>query len=390
MDSAEVKTDRLFAIGVEPDISLLADVSVEIFLRMQEAATAVPFTEAMADLFADGLLGQPALQSIAAGIEQFVVDEEQRRGVPVKMASTVGTLQGVVTQGIKGSPEPNVTVVLTQGGLEVDSMSTGANGEFTFVDVPRGQATVFVESAPANRVNTTVVATATVTADIDLAFILSNVMSIALGAGGNFIMIDSDFQAIFRADPFGQLISEISSVSRGEGPILQSPSQIAVEPDGNLVVTDSFTGSVVRVNPNTGDRIIVSNPGLGVGLGPRFASTSNSNIRAPGITVQADGTIWLAGIVLPANDEARPAVLRVNSDNGDRTIVSDAATGAGPNFETLFDIAVMESTGQLVVSDQSLNAIIVVDPANGNRTILSDMTIGDDPFLEAVLKSTYL
>ena len=44
----------------------------------------------------------------------------------------------------------------------------------------------------------------------------------------------------------------------GSGPAFEFPSGIAVEPDGSLVVIDSGLDAVIRVDPETGDRTIIS------------------------------------------------------------------------------------------------------------------------------------
>lgn len=72
------------------------------------------------------------------------------------------------------------------------------------------------------------------------------------------------------------------------------------------------------------------------------------------------------------------AVVRVDPVTGDRTIVSDAGTGAGPFFGFLAGIAV-EADGDLVVTDQTLQAVLRVDPITGDRTIVSGAGTGAGP-----------
>ena len=94
-------------------------------------------------------------------------------------------------------------------------------------------------------------------------------------------------------------------------PGFSSPFGIAVAPDGSLVVADYGLGVIVRVNPITGNRSIVSDASTGSGAG----------ILLPySIAVEADGSIVVADIGLEA-------ILRVNPINGDRTILSDVSTG---------------------------------------------------------------
>jgi len=125
-----------------------------------------------------------------------------------------------------------------------------------------------------------------------------------------------------------------------------------VEASGDLVVTDAGLSAVVRVDPVTGDRTIVSDAGTGAGPALNYP---------PGIAVEASGDL----VVI---ESSLNAVLRVDPVTGDRTIVSDAGTGAGPAFLSPVGIAVV-ATGDLVVTDPTLNVVLRVDPITGDRTV---------------------
>ena len=58
--------------------------------------------------------------------------------------------------------------------------------------------------------------------------------------------------------------------SIGSGPSFQSPRGIAVEANGSLVVVDSGLEAVLRVDPISGDRVIISD--ATIGSGPPFIS----------------------------------------------------------------------------------------------------------------------
>ena len=69
------------------------------------------------------------------------------------------------------------------------------------------------------------------------------------------------------------------------------------------------------------------------------------------------------GLVL--TDNTLDAVFRVDPDTGDRPIISKGgAVGAGPGFGSAFGIAV-ESDGNFVVTDRGLFAVFRVDPGAG-------------------------
>jgi sugar lactone lactonase YvrE len=166
----------------------------------------------------------------------------------------------------------------------------------------------------------------------------------------------------------------------GTGPPLVFPRAIAVEPDGSLVVADSdWSGAVVRVAPDTGDRIVLSGcsatdfdfltascTGPIIGTGPPLVFPS-------AIAVEPDGSLVVAEVDIGIT---AGAVVRVNPVTGDRVLISglDDETnmniGNGPLFVYPEDIAV-EANGSLIVVDSSLKAVVRVDPFTGNRTLIS-------------------
>jgi sugar lactone lactonase YvrE len=82
-----------------------------------------------------------------------------------------------------------------------------------------------------------------------------------------------------------------------------------------------------------------------------------------GIAVEASGHL----VVI---DRGRQAVVRVDPETGERTLVSDATTGRGLPFLGLGGIAV-EASGHLVVIDRDREAVVRVDPHTGDRTLVS-------------------
>ena len=100
------------------------------------------------------------------------------------------------------------------------------------------------------------------------------------------------------------------SDSIGSGPGFVTPLGIAVEADGSLVVVDDGLEAVVRVDPVTGDRTILSD--AGTGTGPDFVSLR-------GLAVEADGRLVVVDSVLDA-------LIRVDPVTGDRTILSGGNT----------------------------------------------------------------
>jgi hypothetical protein len=143
------------------------------------------------------------------------------------------------------------------------------------------------------------------------------------------VLTDAQGQAAFRlrAGASGEtIVTEVVAPQlpqAGSVPFLtlDRPAGLAVEAAGSLVVGDEGLGAVLRVNPITGDRAIISGcaavdsggrcVGEIIGAGPRF-------LTPVGIVVEAAGSLVVGDVGLGA-------VLRVDPFTGDRVIVSTGA-----------------------------------------------------------------
>ncbi|MBI3328177.1 MAG: hypothetical protein HYZ81_15925 [Nitrospinae bacterium] len=197
---------------------------------------------------------------------------------------------------------------------------------------------------------------------------LASPVGIAVEADGRLVVTNRtvDFGAVVRVDPRTGDRTILSDATTGGGPPFASPRGIAVEADGQLVVVDGDFDAVVRVDPRTGDRKILSD--ATIGSGPRFDFPRGIAVEADGRLVVTDGLCGLQ------------AVVRVDPPTGDRKLVTQPGTGrgSGPPFQVLAGVA-MEADGRLVVVDGGLDAVVRVDPRTGDRAILSDTTTGRGP-----------
>jgi hypothetical protein len=141
-------------------------------------------------------------------------------------------------------------------------------------------------------------------------------------------------------------------------------TSIAVAPDGTLIVVDGCdpifgcVPAVVRVNPRTGNRTIVSDATRGTG--PALIAPLGVAVEANGHLVVIDG-------------KAR-AVVRIDSSTGDRTIVSGGTSTRGGGIPFIHPSTItVEADGHLTIGDDfiGLKALIRVHPVQGDRTILS-------------------
>jgi len=83
-------------------------------------------------------------------------------------------------------------------------------------------------------------------------------IGIAVEASGTLVVADPILQAVLRVDPVSGDRAIISDATTGSGPAFDFPQRLAVEASGTLVVVDINLLAVLRVNPTTGDRMIIS------------------------------------------------------------------------------------------------------------------------------------
>jgi sugar lactone lactonase YvrE len=190
---------------------------------------------------------------------------------------------------------------------------------------------------------------------------------IALDADGNLIVAEKFTQpingvrvpSIIRIDRATGVRTLVSSnTSPAAGPDLGSPTSLAIEADGDIVVADSAAfpqvgGGLIRVDPVTGARTTVSRNGLPAG-GAQFDNPSD-------VAVAANGDLYVVDMT---------GVLRVDPVTGARTRVSRNNSPAGaPTFVNPSYLTI-DTDGDVLVSDGL--RILRVDPVTGVRTIVSD------------------
>jgi hypothetical protein len=155
--------------------------------------------------------------------------------------------------------------------------------------------------------------------------------------------------------------SRLLPPDRGAGPGLVSPSRMAMDPARNRLLALSRTSSsqlrsIVAVDPDTGDRQIISSPGVGIGqaFGELF-----------GIAVDTLNDRILV------TDNAMDAVIAVDPVSGDRSVLSDnsGSHGEGPLFVSPLGIAVYGD--RALVVDVLNDALVAVDLVTGDREIIS-------------------
>ncbi|MBX7168676.1 MAG: hypothetical protein K1X74_20235 [Pirellulales bacterium] len=177
-----------------------------------------------------------------------------------------------------------------------------------------------------------------------------------------------DVAAVYRVDAITGNRELISGRGVGTGLPLLEGGGIALGPNREIYVTDPYfnldtlerEGRIVRIDPETGNRTLISGPGRGAG--PAFGGI----FGGPGqLQVTDDGTVFL-------REDTR--IFAVNPLTGDRTLVSSNDMGAGPNLLGPIGIHVDTALG-IVVGDPILQHFVQVDPTTGNRTLLGSLPI---------------
>ena len=192
---------------------------------------------------------------------------------------------------------------------------------------------------------------------------LQNPIGIAVEADGNILVTDSESNTLYRIDRVSGTFTVLSDESTGNGPAFISPSDVAVEADGNILVNSFTQGIVYRVDPDSGDRSILSDDYNGNGTNFR---------NCAGIAVEADGKILIT-------DSNFNRVFRVDPITGDRTEIADFFTGNGPDILLPYGIAVEADGNIIMVND--LKYLIRIHPTTLERTIVSDANTGSGPEL---------
>jgi hypothetical protein len=215
-------------------------------------------------------------------------------------------------------------------------------------------------------------------------------------SSGSILVIDSTAGtnaqgALFAVNPSnGQrtLVSDFGASS--QGPLGVDPESVSWVPalvlglQPTILVADGSAGTngfgaLFQVDPNTGQRTLVSD----------FGNTAQGalGLYPVSIAVAPAGLLGLGSSILVldayAGTNGQGALFTINPQNGLRTLLSDfgltsqGPQGAYPDSVALLSPGLLGLGTTLVVSDGSagttgLGAVFAINPATGNRSLLSD------------------
>jgi hypothetical protein len=196
-------------------------------------------------------------------------------------------------------------------------------------------------------------------------------------ANGHVLVVDAippSLAAVMTVDFSTGDRAILSDNAAGMGPTFRFPRGIVLDSANNrALVVDTIPpllAAVVSVDLSTGDRAILSDNATGTG----------PNISSP-LGIALDSANNRALVV----DASLAAVVSVDLSTGDRAILSDASTGMGPDFSYPLGIALDSANNRALVVDSSLAAVVSVDLSTGNRAILSDNATGTGPNISSPL-----
>jgi DNA-binding beta-propeller fold protein YncE len=184
---------------------------------------------------------------------------------------------------------------------------------------------------------------------------------------------------------------------------LRFPRAIAIESDGQILVTDpgAFEGSLIRIDPRTGQQSAFSRGGFLTNANHPFGVTVETNGNILVATTNAGGIVRInplsgqQSVVVPARgllksprgialdqqgmiyvaDEGQ--VVRVDPRNGSATPIA-----AGNRLETLMGI-VLTSKG-VFVTDGNAKGVIRIDPATAEQEFVAETGRFGSPYGLAV------
>ena len=200
-------------------------------------------------------------------------------------------------------------------------------------------------------------------------------IGIAVASNGNLFLVDRDFQLgpkkVVEIDPVTGVRRVVTDSRDGKPNSLQGPQAIAVANDGQIFVVDNIRNAVIQIDPDTGERTVLSgddpdNPGMFIGSGPALSDPN-------GIAIFNNSEDLLI------TDNLLDAVIRIARSNGDRSIVSESIDGQPVTMTDATDIIISKDDSSYFVTD--FRKVIKVMP-NGDRSLVIDGGVGGANFLD--------
>jgi len=195
----------------------------------------------------------------------------------------------------------------------------------------------------------------------------------AVNQSGRVLVTDGSVGELVDVDLASGVRTLISGGGVGGGPDFEQPLDVAFDASTGLeraLVLDPGLGGVVSVDLTSGDRTLVSGPG--VGLGPVF----HFDLSSPLSMKVAGGVAW---VMDSSFDPFGGRLLAVDLATGDRTLVSGDGVGAGRPLIFSYEFDLDAAGGRALAI--SLEDLVSIDLASGDRTLFSGAAVGTGPEL---------
>lgn len=255
-------------------------------------------------------------------------------------------------------------VALTVEGEGINEQATLIDEANTWsIDLVLGSATLLDLLIKSSNLNSS--------ADLELPFTIDrnafsvSISSLASGASGaegitgsgNLFAADVRLGAVVKISSSTGVREILSAPARGQGPAFVLPAQLEIQ-NGVITVLDREVG-ILRVDPVSGDRRLVS--GGSVGLGVSF-----DNPRA--MLIQGNDII--------VADTGIDALIRVDATTGDRTQIFQAFFEGDPIILSPLDMIGMPD-GKILIADDGWRAVFLIDLASDEYGVVSNAEVGE-------------
>jgi DNA-binding beta-propeller fold protein YncE len=144
--------------------------------------------------------------------------------------------------------------------------------------------------------------------------------------------------------------------------LLSDPNGMAVTPDGaTAMVFDQAAQAIVAIDVATGERRVLSDDDTGAG--PSLVDIDQMAVTPDGAT-------------LLAVDRFEAALVAIDLGTGDRRVVSGDGAGSGEGFDSLAGVTVSPDGTTAFVGDDVKNVVFAVDLGSGARRVMSGTNAG--------------
>ena len=329
---------------------------------------------------ATALLNTPSGLAIDSSGTVFVADLATYRIRTISPSGTIGTLAGTGLRGPAGDGGPASSadllapwaLTLDSGGgiLVADGNQVRRIGTDGIVSLFAGALHYDGDGGPAT----------------DALF--QNPQGLALDSGGALLVADTANQVIRRIDATGVITTiagyGIPGFGGDGGPAvaaqLESPTGVALDTDGNILIADSINARIRRVSNVDGTISTIAGTGrLGFGGDGGLATAPDvALVRPTAVTVGPDGTVYIA-------DGGDNRIRAVGPDGVIRTVAGTGTSGFSGDGGPALSAQLRGPTGLAVRPDGTL---YVLDAGNSRvRVIAVDGTISTVMGVDAIVVS---